>query len=304
MGYYLPKMSDFTEGWLVVPEGGGGSWDIRLSGSINPCCMIRIGSTLHLYYIGADGDRGDSGPANRALGVTTSTDFGETWSKYGSNPIITFQPNVNDEEGVFSATILKDGSNYRLYYGGLRGPGGGVDIEIRGQTSTDGFSFGSDSLIYQSVGNEVTPVGCYIDGSDYYIYYIGPLAGGSGEWRLRSGTAWDTMATDQSVEAVSDYEGNGEVSFLDSQNIVMWIIPVHADDQYIDGYIIDKDAPTTQGTSDRTIDRGDSSTTRKSTLFLDDTDDIWYMIYREESDEQIYLRKAKAIRRTRKSFSP
>ena len=300
MGYYLPKLADFTEDWLVVPKGTG-TWDVRLSGAYGPCCMTRDGSTLFLYYIGADGDRGDGGPANRALGVATSTDGGKTFSKYGSNPIITFRPNSDDEEGVFSATILQDSGNFYLYYGGLRGTGGAVDIEIRVRNSTDGYTFSNDTLIYDAVGQEHTPFACYKDGSDWYVYYTGALSGGSGPWRLRSGTAWNSLGTDNLIDS-GNWEGNGEIAYVDVNNVVVWAIAADLEDVPVAAYQFSKDSPTSVGSVDRLIDWG--AGTRKSTLYLDTIDDIWYMAYRKTSDDQIYLRKAKAIRRLKMTGRP
>ena len=116
----FPQQSKWENHGIVLQPGPPGSWDVRLEGAISPATAIKKGNTYFLYYVGADGDRStDGGPRHRALGVAISTD-GIHFTKYAKNPIITYLPHNNEEEGVFSAgaTLNIDG-NIILYYGAM-----------------------------------------------------------------------------------------------------------------------------------------------------------------------------------------
>lgn len=130
----IPEDSDFTDqGFIISPDVG--EWDARIHGMISPCAVVEVGGDLILYYIGADGDRGDGGPAHRKLGAAVlaqGADVTSAWTKAGGNPLVEHNPNPldgnEDEEGVFSAGALFDGADVQVVFGGMEVSGGaGVD---------------------------------------------------------------------------------------------------------------------------------------------------------------------------------
>lgn len=221
----IPKQDAWTNQGIVLSEGPPGSWDVRLNGMYNPCAALKKGGKYFLYYIGADGDRStDGGPRHRALGVATSND-GINFTKYNGNPIITYLPHNNEEEGIFSCgATLDDSGNVVLYYGALRAPNStsvSVDIDIRMQTSSDGLSFTGDTLIRQVSGSELTPIGTVHDQNGWYVYYRGPLSGGRGPLKLLSGDSPDNLPSNELV--LSNNGSGGDAIWLDSENIALFL---------------------------------------------------------------------------------
>ncbi len=119
-GYTIPSQIDWSVPQVVLEPGATGSWDVLLNGAISPAAVVKKDGTYFLYYIGADGFRSTDGDArHRALGVATSTD-GIHFTKYTGNPILTYLPNANEEEGIFSAGATLDlADNVMLYYGAM-----------------------------------------------------------------------------------------------------------------------------------------------------------------------------------------
>ena len=182
----IPTESDWNNQGAVLKAGNSESWDVRLTGMLSPCFMVKKDDTFFLYYIGSDGDRGaphnDGGPRHRKLGVATSTD-GINFVKYSGNPIIEFSPNDNEEEGIFSAGgFLDENGDVILYYGamdsGSNPKSTQVDGDIRLAISKNGYDFKdikdvvshSDSSIW-GYGDEIFPIGAFYADDTYHVYY-------------------------------------------------------------------------------------------------------------------------------------
>lgn len=265
----IPSYADWSSATEIVSAGTAPDWDAHLGGAYTPCCCIKFNGIYFLYYIGS---LNDVGPDERSLGVATSSD-GTNWSKYGSNPLFTFAPNTEDEEGIFSFCVLEDAGTLYGYYGGLRGPSPPfVDIEIRARKSTDGYTWTDDTLIYQDSGQEHSPVACYKDGSNWYVYYLANLQGGAGDIRLRSGTAWDTLSTDQLVLAVDHKDGS--VQWL-TDEFLAYFAARTADGQITDAYTIEHDAPTTLGNVRKTLSFALDDVRKQPAYYLDEANGLW-----------------------------
>jgi len=157
---------------------------VRFAG-ISPSVVKKDG-TYHLYYIRADGNRGfphtDKGPRHRALGVATSSD-GIHFTKYSGNLILTFLPNNNDEEGIFSAAATLDGNgNVVLYYGAMDARSRNstqVTSDVHVATSRNGLDFKDRGVVFShedssvwGYGDELFPVGTFQANGKWYVYYI------------------------------------------------------------------------------------------------------------------------------------
>ena len=209
--FQIPKQADWTDHGPILTPGPAGAWDVRLDGMISPCAVVKKDGTYFLYYIGADGNRSsDGGPRHRALGVATSTD-GFTFVKYAGNPIITFLPNNNEEEGIFSAGATLDASgNIVLYYGAMdagNATSTSVDSDIVLATSSDGFNFSghTDILSHSNssvwgFGDELFPLGVFYSGTNWHVYYTAKGAGGI-RWDLglATGATPTSLPTTQPV---------------------------------------------------------------------------------------------------------
>ncbi len=196
----IPQQSEWADGGIVLEPGPQGSWDVRFSGSISPCTVVKKNDTYFLYYIGADGDRStDGGPRHRALGVATSCD-GIHFTKYPKNPILTFLPHEgtrwDEEEGIFAAgATLDNNGQVVLYYGAMTATSRTlVKDDARLAISNDGLNFidvgividHSDPTVW-GYGDELDPLGVFHSGGLWYVYYVSANGVGT-RWDL--GMAW------------------------------------------------------------------------------------------------------------------
>jgi hypothetical protein len=192
----IPSITEWLDQGNAISSGLDESWDARLHGMITPCSVIKKDGTYFLYYLGADGDRStDSGPRNRALGLAVSTD-GIHFTKYSKNPILTYLPHNNEEEGIFSAAACLDtNGNVVIYYGAMDAGSPNsesVDGDIRLAISQDGYNFQdigdvvihSDSSIW-GYGDELFPTGAIQLDDKWIVYYIAKAPG------TASGASWD-----------------------------------------------------------------------------------------------------------------
>ncbi|MCK5666823.1 MAG: hypothetical protein KAI17_25215, partial [Thiotrichaceae bacterium] len=151
----LPQSkNDWQDHGVVLTGGGPGSWDVRFDGAISPSASIKKNGIYYLYYIGADGNRStDGGPRHRAMGVATSTD-GINFTKFSGNPILTYLPHNNEEEGLFSAAVtLDDNGDFVMYYGVCEaGNSTSQSVACSGRlaTSTDGLNFTDKGTVLNS----------------------------------------------------------------------------------------------------------------------------------------------------------
>lgn len=196
-----------------------GTWDHILWGAASPSTMVKFNGTYFLYYIAAKGDTGDPmyEAVDRALGVATSSN-GVNFTKYTRNPIITYTTTNGSVpfEGVGSATAIVVGNTIHLYYGAIRSIGGNlVDIDIRYRSSTDGYNFTNDTLIFRSAGNEYSPLGVTHVGSTWSVYIKGPLTDGRGALSRLSGTSPTSLPNRTSVTSTT-FGSGGNANFITS----------------------------------------------------------------------------------------
>jgi hypothetical protein len=233
--YVFPPQSSWMEHGPILEPGPPGSWDVRLHGAISPATVIRKDGTYFLYYIGADGNRStDGGPRHRALGVATSSD-GFHFVKYDKNPILTFLPHGNEEEGIFSAGASLDSQgNIFLYYSACDAGNAAsefVNCDGRLAVSSNGLDFIDLGKVLDHAdhelwgfGDEIFPVGCFRNGKKWYVYYI--AKGRKAMWDL--GLAWGKgpMSFEHSdqVLASGDYVvGGGDPVPLDGDILALFL---------------------------------------------------------------------------------
>lgn len=228
----IPEDADWTYQKVVILPGGSGSWDVNLTGALSPCTVIKKGDTYFLYYIGADGVRGDGGPRHRALGVAYSTD-GLNFTKYNGNPILTFLPYNDDEEGIFSAgAFLNSNGEIVLYYSALDSAGtpGTVNSDIRLAISTNGLDFADQGEVLShddsgvwGYGDELFAAGTFHEGSTWYLYYIAqPLGWDLG---LAQGSSRSNIDdnTQKVLEAGGDKVGQCHPVYISTSKLAVFI---------------------------------------------------------------------------------
>jgi hypothetical protein len=214
----VPNKGDWSpEVTALTPNSNSNAWDHILWGAASPSTMVKFNGTYFLYYIGAAGDTGDPeyNPVRRSLGVATSSN-GINFTKYGSNPIITYTTTggTAPEEGIGGATAIVVGDTIHMYYAAIRSTGGQVvDLDIRYRKSIDGYNFTNDTLIYSSPGDEYSPLGVTYNGSVWSVYIKGPLTSGKGPISRLSGTSPVSLPNKTSVTSTT-FGSGGNANYI------------------------------------------------------------------------------------------
>lgn len=179
----IPADTDFTDQGQMFAPGASAEWDSYWNDCVVPASIVELNGDWYCYYTGSEGQRSsDVGPAARAVGVVVNTgDPADPadWSKSGSNPIITHQPNNVEEEGVFYVCAEEKDGTVHLYAEELTDAGtGSVNGDVGYYTSTDGVSFTRQSTVLAhdntsvtGYGDELEPFSITHDGSDWYLHY-------------------------------------------------------------------------------------------------------------------------------------
>jgi hypothetical protein len=177
----IPTQSDWVDYGTILEAGVVGEWDLYLWGGF-AFSVIKRDSTYYLYYQGSSDYRTeiDETVLWRTIGVATSQD-GIHFKKYENNPILTWFPNQNGEEGAVSSGVtLGEQGETILFYGAntQEGPTS-VNADVRVASSLDGFRFTdlsvaldhTDKSVWGS-GDELFSVDAIYDSGKWIVYYI------------------------------------------------------------------------------------------------------------------------------------
>lgn len=306
----IPTEEDWQEHGTVVAPGSPGEWDVRLFGMMSPGSIVRKNGRYLLYYLGADGDRYDGGPANRALGVAISDD-GIAFEKHPVNPVLRHQPDGGHgntvEEGVFSAaaTIDPDG-DVLMYIGGMESTGPrAVDGDAVFARSADGLSFQvlgdvvshRDRNVY-NFGDEIFPAAAMV-GADgrYHLYYVSK--GRVGQWTLgvASGDTPDSLGETREALALDDpIHGAGVPVSVPDLGV---ILPVHvaAETDRIEFVLVDPKRPADLSRRLGSVDfdelgAGPDVDFGTATVLLDLENRRWFLYYIDAERGDVRLRTA------------
>lgn len=154
----IPKATDWKARGAAFTRSVKG-WDKRLEGQEGVSGVCFFQGLYRLFYVGASGDRPDGGPANRALGMAVST----TGVKYTKRkqPIMTWQPHGNVEEGIFSAKPVVEDDVLWMFVGAIEAENDtstSVDVYVDLWYSLDGETYGRVMRVYGGVGKEAWPL--------------------------------------------------------------------------------------------------------------------------------------------------
>ncbi len=296
----IPRQEDWAEQGIAVHPGPQGAWDLGLIGAISPGAVIKKDGRYFLYYIGADGRRStDQGPRHRAIGVATSVD-GIHFAKYADNPVITFLPHRNEEEGIFSvAAMIDDDGTILLYYGAMDAGNRyseSVSGDIRLATSTDGYKFTDQGIVLShsdrnvwGYGDEIFPVGAFRNGNKFYVFYI--VANGMGiKWGL--GLAWgpDRNTFSDTQEVIRDGPliiGGGDVIMLGKDRIALFLLrTTDWDSGVLEAMAAPVDSPSRLGLVEKYDAFGHTS------IYLDKDTGTWFMYYGLGQNNEIRVKTA------------
>jgi hypothetical protein len=176
----IPDQSDWIDCGTIFGHGKAGEWDYYLwGGSANS--VVKKHGVFYLYYQGAPGyDEVEGTVTWRSIGVATSKD-GVHFSKYEDNPILTWFPHNQLEEGAVSAgAFVEEDGEVVLYYGANSWVGGGsVNADARLAISPDGLQFEDQGMVLDhsdgtiwGAGDELFPVAGIQDSGQWFLYYI------------------------------------------------------------------------------------------------------------------------------------
>ncbi len=301
----IPKQADWTLAGTAIGKGPPNSWDARLHGQISPCAVVKKRGVYYLYYIGADGNRDDGGPAHRALGVATSTD-GLNFKKHGKNPILTHLPHNNTEEGVFSAAAtIDDNGDIVLYWTAILARDSTttqVNSNIHVSVSENGLEFRKSKVLlrFNDPGvpsdDEIGALGAFRTGGKWHLYYFSK--GGVPAWSLvhASGSAKDTFHQKGRVivEAVREPQqviGGGDPVWLSDDRVALFIVCGFQSGR-IEVRTISPDSPEKLSPPVE-VYRFDGW--RHATVFLDRQVGKWFMYHRRREGNTIHVRTAPLV---------
>ena len=181
LDHSIPTQSDWVDYGPIFYAGDLGEWDYQLFGGFTASTVKKDG-VFYLYYQGASAYRTspDDTVLWRAIGVATSQD-GINFTKSENNPVITWFPHGNGEEGAVSAGTAVDSSgNIVVHYGANTEFNKSlVNADVHAAVSPDGLNFTDigavihhdDPSIWGS-GDEIFPITTIHDNGQWIVYYL------------------------------------------------------------------------------------------------------------------------------------
>jgi hypothetical protein len=292
----IPSQSDWLECGPIFAAGNEGEWDYYLwSGFAST--VVKKNGRFYLYYQGANGyDEGEGTVTWRSIGVATSPD-GINFTKYAANPVLTWFPHNNLEEGATSAGAFVDTTGeIALYYGASSWAGGSwVNADGRLAVSTDGFHLTDQGIVLNrrnsavwGWGDELYPVIGFQDGGRWFAYYI---PNGTPQKGLL-GVAWGTsrLALTNTAPALSGGSnipvwGPGSFARLADGTYALFLNDVYrAGGPILEVRLVSLDAPANLSAPVQSYQFDD---VWEAVVFLDSGANTWFMYYRS-ADHNYY----------------
>lgn len=301
----IPAQGDWEDHGAAFPAPASG-WDVRLEGAISPVSAIKKDGQYILYYIGADGDRYDGGPANRALGAALSTD-GIQFERWSGNPVLTYQPSAPGgenvvEEGVFSggATIRRSDGRIVLLFGGMEAVGP-TDVSGSGvlATSEDGLAFDLEGPVLRpedpaTIGSdELFPMGIVDTGTEWVAYYITTgSVGHDWSWAVASGNRLDRLSNHvlglDSRER--PYPGGSDPVWLSDDRYVLPVLSGWGGaEARVEFRVVDVDRPADLS---NVAETAVFENLFHLTLLLDREEGMWFMYYLDGPGQSVRVKTA------------
>lgn len=292
----IPAQSDWLECGPIFHAGTEGAWDTYLWGGF-AASVVKKDGLFYLYYQGANGYDDDEGTVTyRAIGVATSTD-GYSFTKYTGNPILTWFPNDNLEEGAVSGgAFLNEDEDIAIYYGANNWIGGSqVNADGRLATSSDGLHFTDQGIVLDhnnsalwGSGDEMFPVIGFQDNGRYFTYYIpnGVLQRG------QLGAAWGS-SLDQLTNSAAARSGTRSISVWGPGSFAKVGPDVYAlflNDVYaangptLEVRAVSLDTPSNLSTP---VQSYQFDNVWEAIVYLDEETDTWFLFYRS-ADHDYY----------------
>jgi hypothetical protein len=205
---HIPSQADWQDYGTIFQAGAAGEWDTYLWGGF-AFCVIKNDDVYYLYYQGASDYRTeyDETVLWRAIGVATSTD-GIHFTKYKDNPVLTWFPTQNGEEGAVSCGVTQDASGEIILYYGANTQESRTTVrsDARVATSSNGLMFvdrgtaleSSNKSVWGS-GDEIFPVDAIFNADKWVVFYIPNGTAEGGMLGIAYGSEFNTLDESHSV---------------------------------------------------------------------------------------------------------
>jgi hypothetical protein len=293
----LPEQHHWIDQGIAFYEGSEGEWDRYLWGAFANS-LIKKDGKYFLYYQGSNGYDDTCGDnSNRQIGLATSED-GINWTKSANNPVISWSAQGPVTEGALSsAAILELNGNVYIYYGaGSAHTNCLIHSSGRLSQSSDGVSFTDIGEPIPNIaplwgnGDEIFPVGAYVNQDKWNIFYIPNGVGKTNNRKLGV------------ISGTSAVSLNANMSFgVNNNNLPAWG-PVSIVNDGTIAYAFVNDAGTNKPVKAYSFDPNNPSTMtlRKNYVFpdcfqasiiLDSDQNRWLMLCREKANSSHYLIK-------------
>jgi hypothetical protein len=295
----VPAQSDWTDYGPIFEAGEPGEWDHYLWGGFAGTA-VKVGGTYFLYYQGASDYRTsyDETVLWRAIGVATSSD-GVSFQKYEHNPVLTWFPSDNGEEGAVSgsAVLADDGALVLLYGANTEESATLVNADARWAASGDGLSFTDMGIVLDHMdrsiwgsGDELFPIIAIHDLDQWFVYYLP-----NGTLQARQlGVAWgaslDDLAHSSAVRArgrTVKAWGMGAATKVGDGVYALFLNDVTA--RTTEVRLVSLDSPNRVS---RPVETYRFEEAMQATVLLDEETGTWFMYYRGEDMYGVKLASA------------
>ena len=283
----IPAQSDWVDYGIVFEAGAPGAWDLYLWGGF-AFSVIKNDGTYYLYYQGSSDYRTefDETVLWRTIGVATSKD-GIHFTKHEGNPILTWFPNQNGEEGAVSSGLtLGEQEETILFYGANTQESPiTINADIRVASSLDGFNFTDlgialnrrDPSVWGS-GDELFSVDAIYDSGQWIVYYIPNGTAESGLLGVAYGHQYNTLDQSSAVTSggkpISVWGTAGHVK-LDQGIYALMLNNVR--EQWTEVRLLSLQTPNILS---EPVAAYDFDEVQQAVFLLDEADEIWFMYYR------------------------
>jgi hypothetical protein len=299
----VPVQSDWVECGPIFSAGVAGEWDYYLWGGF-AATVVKKDGVFYLYYQGSSGYDEDEGTVTwRSIGLATSSD-GFNFTKYEQNPVLTWFPRNNLEEGAVSGGSFLDATGeIAVYYGANRWIGGSeVSADGRLAISTDGFNFTDLAIILdhsdRSVwgqGDELFPIIGFQDNGRWFTYYIPNGVPQGGQLGVAWGDSRDNLtnsaAARSSTSPISVW-GPGSVARVGPDVYALFLNDIYAaNGPVLEVRTVSLNEPANLSAP---VQSYQFENVWIAVVFLDNDTDTWFMFYRSDDHEHYGVKIAAA----------